>query len=174
VDSLTRADELLFGLHGKIERFGWTGMYVFDDPETRTPGWGYTIGLADRVGHPELVVVGLDHCCVGELLDVLANRATAGERFDDLPDGRFDLEGHPFRVVPVHRSHWATDRFNMWLAYYGLLGEGMPPQDALQVLWPDDDDRLPGDPAHDRRDRRLQTRLDRRTRQPRDRPRRAA
>ena len=40
VDSFTWTDQLMFGMHAKIERFGWTGMYVFSDPETRTPGWG--------------------------------------------------------------------------------------------------------------------------------------
>jgi Domain of unknown function (DUF4262) len=175
VDSFTWVDQLMFGMHGKIERFGWTGMYVFGEPETRTPAWGYTIGLAERSQHPELVIVGLDDCCVADLFDVLATRVSTGERLDDLPAGRVIVEGHACRVVPVHSSHWSTDRFNMWLQYYGGLGAGTPPQEALQVLWPDAHDRLPGDPGFDRRCRELQTRLDRPAGpQPRDRPRRAA
>jgi Domain of unknown function (DUF4262) len=141
VDSLTWADELMFGMHAKIERFGWTGMYVFGGPETRAPAWGYTIGLAERARHPELVIVGLDDHCVAALFDALANRVTAGERLDDLPGRRVMVEGRPLQFVPVHPSHWSTDRFNMWLAYYTLLGEPDPPRDALQVLWPDDHDR---------------------------------
>jgi Domain of unknown function (DUF4262) len=87
----------MFGMHGKIERFGWTGMYVFAEPETRTPAWGYTIGLAERSHHPELVIVGLDDCCVASLFDVLATRVTAGERLGDLPGGRVIVEGHACR-----------------------------------------------------------------------------
>ena len=49
----------------------------------------------------------------------------------------------------------------MWLEYYGERGEVSPPQDALQVLWPDAQDRLPDDPDFDPECRRLQTRLDR-------------
>jgi hypothetical protein len=63
----------------------------------------------------------------------------------------------------------------MWLEYYAQLGEGSPEQAALQVLWPDEQDRLPGDPGFDRRCQRLQRRLDRAARRrPRDRPERAA
>lgn len=175
VDEFTWVDQLMFGMHGKIEKIGWTSMYVFGEPKTRTPPWGYTIGLAERSLHPELVIVGLADCCVADLFGALAARVSEGERLDDLPEGRLELEGHPLRVVPVHASHWTTDRFNMWLAYYGCLGAGAPPQEALQVLWPDEHDRLPGEAGFKRRYRELQTRLDRPARRkPRDRPRRAA
>jgi hypothetical protein len=175
VESFTWVDQLMFGMHAKIERLGWTGMYVFGEHERQAPPWGYTIGLAERALHPELVIVGLGDCCVAELFDVLATRVTAGERLDDLPEGRVTVEGHPYRVVPVRSSHWATDRFSMWLEYYGCLGAGTPPQEALQVLWPDERDRLPGDPGFDRRCRQLQIRLDRPARRrPRHRRHRAA
>lgn len=151
----------MLGMHAKIERFGWTCMYVFGDRKTHAPAWGYTIGLAERARHPELVVVGLDDHSVAAIFEVLATRVTTGERLDDPPGGRLTIQEHPFRVVPVHPSHWTTDRFNMWLAYYALLGEADPPQDALQVLWPDDHDQLPDDPAFERRLLRVQTRLDR-------------
>jgi len=173
VDSFTWLDQLMFGMHGKIEQLGWTGMYVGGD--RRVPAWGYTIGLTDRYGHPELVAVGLGDHSVAWLFEVLATRVTEGARLDELPDGRLELEGHPFRIVPVHSSHWATDRFNMWLEYYELLGERAPRHAALQVQWPDENDRLPGHPDFDPGCRRRQTRLDRpaRTRR-RDRPPRAA
>ncbi len=173
MDSFTWLDQLMFGMHAKIDRLGWTGMYVFG--ERHAPAWGYTIGLSERFQHPELVVVGLSDRSVGWLFNELATRATEGARLDELPDGRLELDGHPFRVLPVHASHWATDRFNMWLEYYELLGEGRPPQAALQVQWPDEHDRLPGHPDFDPGCRRQQTRLDRPARfRKRDRPPQAA
>jgi hypothetical protein len=173
VDSFTWLDQLMFGMHAKIEKLGWTGMYVGGD--RRVPAWAYTIGLAERFLHPELVVVGLGEQSVAGLFDELATRVAAGDRLDELPDRRLTLVGHPFRVVPVHASHWRTDRFNMWLEYYELLGEGVPPQAALQVQWPDERDRLPGEPEFDRGCHRRQTRLDRPARtRPHDRPSRAA
>jgi hypothetical protein len=163
----------MFGMHAKIEKHGWTGTYVFGDGNT--PAWGYTIGLAERAMHPEFAVVGLDDHSTSWLFEVLARRVTAGERLDELPGGQLELEGHPFRLVPVHASHWDTNRCNMWLEYYAQLGEGWPPQEALQVLWPDQQDRLPGDPGLDSRSRRFQTRLDRTHHvRPRDRPEQAA
>ena len=152
-------DQLLFDTHLRIARHGWTCVSVLE--HGRTPGWGYTIGLSETANHPELAVVGLEHETAVPLLAELATSVVDGARFDDLPDGRFERRGRPFRVVPVHREQWWTDRFNMWLNYYGDRGEAVPALRALQVLWPDGDDRLPGDPEFDRRVRRRQTRLDR-------------
>jgi len=165
-------DRLMFGMLLKIERFGWTGMYVL--PEGSSPGWGYTIGLSERFDHPELVIAGLDDGSVAAIFADLATRVANHERIDDLPDARLELDGRPYRLVPVHPSHWKTDRFNMWVQYYGCLGEPYPPAVALQVQWADDVGRLPGDPEYDKRLRRRQPRLDRPAlRQTRGRPRAA-
>jgi Domain of unknown function (DUF4262) len=159
VDSFTWADELMLGVHAKIERFGWTGMYVFGERETRTPPWGYTIGLAERSLHPELVIVGLDDCCLASLFDLLATRVTRGERLDDLPDGRLELDIRS-GSFPCTRAT-GTQTVSTCGSCATASSGRRPPQDALQLLWPDDDDRLPDDPAFDGRLRHLQTRLDR-------------
>ena len=51
-------DEVLFSLHGRVQRNGWALQIV---ASTGPPGlgWVYTIGLA-AFDHPELVVVGLE------------------------------------------------------------------------------------------------------------------
>jgi hypothetical protein len=158
-DDFSWLDRLLFAMDARIDRSGWTGMYVL--PDRRVPGWGYTIGLSEHADHPELVVVGLDDRSAEELFEPLTARVHDGERFDALPEGRFEIRGHPFRAVAVHPDHWWTDRFNMWLHYYGARGDVAPKMHALQILWPDANDRLPGDPEFDPRLRRRQTRLER-------------
>jgi Domain of unknown function (DUF4262) len=159
---LTWADELLFSVHGAVERDGWALVHKLRIG--RTPACGHTIGLSARFDHPELVVVGLDQLAMFGLLGELAPAVTRGERFDALPEGRFVVRGHPFRVVPVHLEQWWTDRFELWWDYYG--SGVLPPPRALQVLWPDPWDRLPGDPEIEPRVRRLQPRLDRAPRRP--------
>jgi Domain of unknown function (DUF4262) len=159
-DDASWLERTLRGMHMKIERFGWTAMYVLE--EETVPGWGYTIGLSGRFEHPEFVVVGLGDAGTMALLETLANRVTNGERFDGGAELVLELRGGGrFRLAPVHPSHWDTDRFNMWWNYYGVLGEPRPQRSALQIQWPDAQGRFPGDRELDRRVRRRQTRLDR-------------
>jgi hypothetical protein len=69
-DGATR-DEALRSLHQKIDRRGFTVMSVGSSYDHR--GWAYTIGLVDRLGHPELVIAGL---VIGQAAVVLAELAT--------------------------------------------------------------------------------------------------
>ena len=100
------------------------------------PMWGYTIGLLERFGHPELVAV--DECCWDHLaagLNVIGDRVRAGQRF--LPgDDIFDVDGTcKARVGAVHPDEWTTDRFAAWLDYYGTRPWRPPPPSAVQLLW---------------------------------------
>jgi Domain of unknown function (DUF4262) len=149
-------DRLMFNMHLRIDRLGWTPMYVLE--EGNTPGRGYTIGLSERHEHPELVIVGLDDETVVTLLAELATRVTCGERLDERTDRLVEVDGRRLRLAPVHPGHWRTDRFNMWLNYYGAL-RITPPRLAMQAQWPDRAGRYPGDPGFDRRLRRTQPRL---------------
>src|SRR3546814_18045840 len=68
-------DEMLAGLHGVVQRFGWAVQGV----EASTP-WTYTIGLTERFGHPELVLAGIDISLAMNILNALADRVAGGEQ----------------------------------------------------------------------------------------------
>ena len=158
MSEFTEIDELLFDFHGRIERHGWMVMQVMGGGDRRGAPWAYTIGLADRYGHPELTVVGLDHDSSEFHLQEAATRVARGEDLAAAPVVEFDRVR--MKVRPVHWQHWTTDRFAMWVNYYGALGRHPDPR-AVQLVWPDDRGRYPGQKGFDPMFRGLQPRLDR-------------
>src|SRR3546814_19040579 len=93
-------DEMLAGLHGVVERFGWAVQGV----EASTP-WTYTIGLTERFGHPELVLVGIDISLAMNILNALADRV-AGEELA-VPDLRSEERRVGKECVRKCRSRWS-------------------------------------------------------------------
>lgn len=124
-------EEALDGLHDKIKRFGWAIQYV--EPSPGNPGWGYTIGLIERLHHPELVVVGLDPRQTALLLHDFVSRINDGERF-----GGQSLASLPnrsvVRFVPVHPTQFAAGVMAQWNNVYDTYGPFDLEQRALQML----------------------------------------
>ncbi|MCU1488121.1 MAG: hypothetical protein JWN67_4867 [Actinomycetia bacterium] len=123
-------DEVLFGLHGKIERFGFAVQAV-EGTELHPP-WAYTIGLLDSFDHPELVMVGRPIEDAYRIVGAMA---------DEVCDGR-DIEPGELRIVPpdgllsvneVDPRHWEGTRFAMWVEYYAAVGADDLEPAALQV-----------------------------------------
>lgn len=126
-------DELRRRIDDAIDDRGWFIQAV--DAGGDAAGWAYTIGLAERFGHPELVVVD-PHCvrCGGNLLNAVAQEVAEGAAFR--PDDAVYLDGRSVaRIAAVHAEEWATDRFNGWLVYYDAQPWASPPARALQVVW---------------------------------------
>src|SRR5262245_49144814 len=76
-------DEVLFHLHGQIDRKVWAIIPVGDDPPERS--WVYTIGLV-AFDHPELVVMDCEPSFAAKVLDELGERIRAGDRFINVDD----------------------------------------------------------------------------------------
>jgi hypothetical protein len=132
-DGGTRED-LERRITGRIIEKGWSIQGV--QRQDGRLDWAYTIGLAQRFGHPELAVTGT--CCPGcttTMLDQAAALVAAGRRLavGDL----LDLSS-PLRVGPVHPQQWDSDRFALWLAYYASRPTE-PPREALQLIWVEQD-----------------------------------
>lgn len=102
----------------------------------------YTTGLTG-VGHPELVIVGLPPDVSMFLLNAVAHQVTGHHR--DLipglpvPDLEWDL-----MVQEIPNPGMILFDAN---GYYDRPWQASVP--ALQVIWPDEDGRFPGEPGHD-------------------------
>ena len=71
-----------------VRAHGWAVEYVFG--EAKSPSFAYTIGLFG-LGHPELIVFGLDSASAGRILNTLGQRVRENR---DLRAGEIvDLEG---------------------------------------------------------------------------------
>jgi hypothetical protein len=122
-----------------IRAHGWAIEYVFG--EARSPSFAYTIGLFG-LGHPELIVFGLDSASAMRLLNMLAERVEAN---GDLRAGEVvELDGTSTRVrvdpfPHPERALFAANRF------YQRPDEASVP--ALQLTW-DVDGAFPCDSGY--------------------------
>ena len=111
-----------------IEEYGLHVMRVSGDDEW--PAFTYSVGLYRTFGLPEVIVVGLRAELAHWILNELAARARAGERYQtgDVLDGL--LEGFPVTFRPVSLEH-VVAHFGWALWYYGH-----EPFPTLQLVFP--------------------------------------
>ncbi|HQY85205.1 MAG TPA: DUF4262 domain-containing protein [Ilumatobacteraceae bacterium] len=117
-ESAMQALSLTISIHG------WAVVQVGDDDSA----FSYTIGLVERFGHPELIVVDVDRRYQHRLINELAQGiAASGRPALDRPSTR------GVRCVEVHANHLHADYFGAWASRYGTLPQ---PGQVLQVLLP--------------------------------------
>ncbi|HLM05127.1 MAG TPA: DUF4262 domain-containing protein [Blastococcus sp.] len=123
----------------RAHRFAVQFVGAGDEPDE--PAFGYTIGLFG-LGHPELVVVGLDHRATHDLLTHAAGLVTAGR---DLVAGEVLTwnEGSPVVVEEVPNPGDVVLGANR---YYQRPAEVSVP--AYQLTWAHADGFFPWDPGY--------------------------
>lgn len=125
-----------------IREHGTSNEYVFGDMQRRETSFAYTIGLFG-LGHPELLVLGLDFRTSGLLLNDVAARVRGGE---DLVAGQllsFDGWSHRTTVEEVPNPGeivFAANRF------YQRPPEASVP--VLQLTYDDREGRFPWDDGY--------------------------
>src|SRR5436190_8693687 len=120
-----------------IDRHGHIVQVVMGTPDA--PGWAYTVGL-HRHRLPELIIIG--GLAVDDqhgILNELAQRMRAGERFEAGDRESTLLVGFDATFVEV--ADTSTEDF----AVANRLQSGFR---ALQVVWPDHDNRFPWEDGH--------------------------
>jgi hypothetical protein len=135
-------DEVMSDEFMRIALRGFTIVGV----EASSP-WAYTIGLMQSFNHPELVVTGPSLERAGHLLGAVSGRVRDGERFTATSPPQSVCKCSTVAFGAVHRGQWEQGRFDWWFQYYAWAG-GSPraEPEAIQVLWPDEEDRFPPDP----------------------------
>ncbi|HZP31295.1 MAG TPA: DUF4262 domain-containing protein [Acidimicrobiia bacterium] len=104
-----------------------------DDPRS----WVYTVGLLDMVGHPEMIVAGVDVETGGRVLSHLANSAIDDdERFE--PGDVVELGTGCAEVGTVHAVHYGRNRgvFNVWYTMKQVRAVRARRLRAVQIFLP--------------------------------------
>ena len=126
----------------QIEEFGCSVVQV--KRSDHGPGWSYTVGVYDTSGRPEIITVGLPDKTALFLLNEAARRLRAGA---DLQQGRHrDMVGEvecEFRPVD---PKWVKHLMGWALWYYDD-----PNFPVLQAIYPDLENRFPGEEGFDGR-----------------------
>ncbi len=112
-------------------------------PEAGTPGWAFTVGLAQAGAHPELVAFAPDLDFARTLVGGLALRVRAGQRFADGEQAEHVIQGFPvaFRTVT---AKWSRIFLGNAAWFHG--DEDFA---SLQCFWPDRDGHFPWQPGFD-------------------------
>jgi hypothetical protein len=137
-----RLDAVDTKLVADIGERGWGVIMVPADDIS--PGWAFTVGLWHSHRSPELAMFGLDPYEAMACLNILG---------DGVRDGRPVAEGQERDDVLVERSvvlrpvhdGWRAEFLGTASGFYRAT-RGVP---FLQVLWPDREDRFPGDDGVD-------------------------
>lgn len=134
-------EEVLDDLHHQVQRFGWALQGV----EAPRP-WTYTIGLAERFEHPELVMVGVDISVAMNVLNTLGTMIATGEQLRPGCPG-VTVGETELAFGSVHPVHVAAGLVGTWEEYYGRRPGATPTLEVVQVL-PLPGRRFPLDMAH--------------------------
>lgn len=135
---------------------GWAvqGVAPSIHDEPGSDHWVYTIGLWENYGHPEILIVNMGVRAGHQLLNELGARVRDdGERFEP-GEPRLDVlqaadAGEPLGVstpvkfVTVDRRNYRP-WFNVARQIYNSSAF-----EAIQMLWPDREGRLPDEPGYD-------------------------
>ncbi|MGD9796026.1 MAG: DUF4262 domain-containing protein [Acidimicrobiia bacterium] len=118
-----------------IASHGWAVVAV--EPSRHDDGWGYTVGLCEGFGHPEIIVRGASPPMAGRLLNQIGALVSTGHQFTsgDAIDLDGPVSGH-VGLISVDPAHVSAGRFDAWFGYYARVGYA-PRFSALQVMLPD-------------------------------------
>ena len=136
-------DELLFQIYGRIRRFGWGIEYVVG--EQVSDSWGYTIGLTEGFGHPELAVAGLEAETTGFFINSIGRAISEGKV--PVPGELFVCNGHECLLVEAHPGHYERGTFGMWEFYYDHLEEAPEEHVVLEIVPEGRASRFTSEPA---------------------------
>ena len=116
-------------------------QYVMRGEEADEPPFGYTVGLFG-VGHPELVVVGVDRDTACAMLNTVAGLVLAGR---DLVPGELLVLDRDRRLAVETLPNPADVLFSANRSYQRPDEFSVP---AYQLTWPHDGDVFPWDPGY--------------------------
>lgn len=126
-----------------IARVGWSDIGVFPTKDMPGVPFNYTVGL-HNYDHPEILIMGLPNEQLHGVLGAAYNAIKSGTRFTPDMYYNFVLNGH--RVACVENLDYLGD-YPMTMAN-ALNGDGMR---AVQLVWPDQNDRFPWHSDFDKR-----------------------
>jgi len=123
-----------------IAEYGWAGIGVGEDEDS--PCFTYSIGLFETYRHPEIIIFGISfqmaHTFICDLVEMIAedNRTFRPEiRYTDLLQNE----------VPVYFRKLNDETKDKYLCQADVYYDGVKRFPALQLVWPDKDNRFPWD-----------------------------
>jgi hypothetical protein len=134
------ADEILLR---NIRKHGCHIMGIAGDEHV--PNYAFSIGLFVNYGHAEIILFGLEGRRAASIINVVRDRAAAGQKYavGDVADDILVGQKACFVEVPLqlYDKYLGTA---IW--FYRRSPRPFP---CLQLVWPDDDGRFPWETGYD-------------------------
>lgn len=124
-----------------VKAHGWHCVQVQGD--AKNPPYSHTVGFHKTWKHPELLVMGLPPEVAHQILGMASELVAKGHIFkaDQYDNSLLEDKRCLLRSIPAtaHRKYMGL---GVW--FYRDTPGGFP---ALQLQWPDDKGRFPGEPG---------------------------
>lgn len=134
-------ERFLLAIEEKIARHGWTAIGVLPAEEDEGLPFAYTVGLVTSLRSPELIVMGMSQQGIAVIVTAVDLMKEGREPFKPDEETREllvgDLRCRFVSVAPEVARDYLTIAFQRYPT----------PPPVLQIQWPDEQDRLPGDPG---------------------------
>lgn len=129
--------QLFEGIDRAIDDPGWMVMAIPD----AAPPFCYTVGLIKSFNHPEIIILGLRYEIAHPLLNTVGFQIKQGEVFS--PGNRYDsiTEKYDTQFVEVTLEN-ISEYFGILIGYTRHHNDATPIR-ALQLVWPDPQNRFP-------------------------------
>lgn len=137
-----RMDKVDRKVAADIERMGWSCIGVFPTNEGHGPPFNYTVGLWHSYQHPELAMMGMSNEQLYSCLAVAVKLIQGGTSFAADTYSAEVLVAHRVAFLEVLDVHHEELCLSMATRLQGEVP-------ALQMVWPDREDRFPWEPGFD-------------------------
>lgn len=124
-----------------IRETGWSVCGILEDESG--PAFAFTIGLTETFGHPEIMMQAQKMANMHGILNGVGAAVRGGAVYVDGARASDVLDGYVCGFRAVDRAFY-RDYFGTALFHY----KGRP-FTVLQLLWPDANNHVPGDPQCD-------------------------
>lgn len=124
-----------------VAKHGWHVINVME--EGNLPGFSYSIGLTHTFEHPEVIVFGLKHSFLHQIVNNIGDEIRAGKSFQAGSDYEDILEGYPCRFRQVPQAIFP--KYVGWAIWFHQ--QNGAEFSVLQCVWPDREGRFPWEPS---------------------------
>ena len=126
---------------GDIRGIGWSVIQIEPEGED-SPLYSFSVGLYHTHGHPEVILIGLQHETAGAIINGIGDAVAAGHRIE--PGHTYDdFASTPLAFVEVDPAHYPQ-----YVGYALWLYDG-PEFPMLQCVWPLKSGHFPWDGGYD-------------------------
>jgi hypothetical protein len=122
-----------------VQAFGWHVVLIPEDDAG--PGFAFTIGLFQSFRHAEIIIFGLPHDVMHEVLNLIGGAVKEGRQFKAGDQSADFLDRYECAFVDFPLS--AYEDF-LGYARWFYKGNEFP---AIQCVWPDSSGRFPWQPG---------------------------